>query len=73
MNTQFTSLTLVDRLVEVLVSFGTSPAIQIDGRVISYADLAVDVARAKETLIQNLNRAPISASATAIAPAILPS
>ena len=54
MNTQFTSLTLVDRLVEVLVSFGTSPAVQIDGRVISYADLAVDVARAKETLIQNL-------------------
>jgi D-alanine--poly(phosphoribitol) ligase subunit 1 len=54
MNTQSASLTLVDHLVEALVSFGTSPAISVDGRVIAYGDLAADVARAKETLIQRL-------------------
>ncbi len=54
MNTQITSLTLVDRLIESLVSFGVSPAIHVDGKVVSYADLASDVARTKQTLCQRL-------------------
>jgi D-alanine--poly(phosphoribitol) ligase subunit 1 len=54
MNTQSTKLIFVDCLVETLESFGECPAIQIDGKVISYIDLAADVAHANVTLSQKL-------------------